>query len=109
MCGSPRALTPSHVYAKQRYQNIRWLDINLFAACWPCHRFGWHDNPADGMEWFAKTYPDRLRLLRDLKETMPKPRLEELIPELRLRLEEMTTPPSVTQYMSVPKDSDLPF
>lgn len=78
-CSGRSALTPSHVYPKGRYQNLRWLDINILTMCWPCHRYFWHDNPPEAMEWFEKNWGDRLRLLRTLKDTMPKPDARELL------------------------------
>ena len=82
-CGGESALTPSHVYPKGRYQNIRWLDVNILTMCWPCHRYFWHDNPPEAMEWFEKHWSDRLRLLRTLKDTMPKPNLKDLLDQLK--------------------------
>jgi hypothetical protein len=93
-CGTTSGLTPSHVYPKNRYQNMRWLEINILCLCVACHLYWWHLNPVESSEWFRKTFEARFRQLQMLKDTMRKPNPKELLTQLR------ADPPGVTPPIS---------
>jgi 5-methylcytosine-specific restriction endonuclease McrA len=108
MCGGRTALNPSHVFAKQRYQNMRWLEINIKTLCYPCHTYSWHGDPAAAIDWFIKKFPDRWRQLNALKDTMRKPNLDDLIVELKSR--QPNDPPGrETHYIDPIPPEGLPF
>jgi 5-methylcytosine-specific restriction endonuclease McrA len=99
-CHNSRKVQWAHVISR-RHLITRWELDNALSLCYTCHAF-WHSYPSLSGPWFAKGWPHRHERITALFNEGGKVDLEAL-------LEEMTTPPSVTQYMSVPKDSDLPF
>jgi 5-methylcytosine-specific restriction endonuclease McrA len=91
----------SHVIGR-RHPCTRWELDNSLSMC-PTHHRWWHEYPSLSGPWFRANYPDRHERITALYNA------GSYKMDLEALLEEMTTPPSVTQYMSVPKDSDLPF
>ena len=57
-----------HIKSKKSY-NVRWLFEDAITGCGSCHVYA-HDNPDSFIQWFAKKYPHRLKII---DEAMRKP------------------------------------
>jgi 5-methylcytosine-specific restriction endonuclease McrA len=73
-CNTPRDLEWAHVHTR-RLHSMRWMLENSLALCHDCHRW-WHDRPMAAAEWWAHTYPDRMKKLTRMQGTVTKPDLE---------------------------------
>ena len=82
-CGAEGSLAASHVFPKGKYPRMRFLEVNLLSLCYGCHIHWWHKDPIAAGEWFKKTYPERLEVLRVLRDTAPKVDLKALLAELK--------------------------
>jgi hypothetical protein len=91
-CGSDKALDPMHFFCKNRYQNIRWLEINIVTGCRDCHCY-FHGRPIEFKMWFSRRWRDRYEELLRLKDTMRKPDLKDLRLELLARQPEIASVP----------------
>jgi hypothetical protein len=106
-CESRKVLDPAHVFAKGRYQNVRFLEINIVTGCRECHDF-WHAHPRVFMAWFATMYPERHDELLRVKETYRRPDLKDLRLELLARQPEIASVPQ-PKYMTKDEWDSLPF
>ena len=62
-CGSTtNQMQWSHVVSRGN-KALRWDIMNSLCLCSYCHRFKWHENPLDAMEWFKTKYPERYEYL----------------------------------------------
>jgi hypothetical protein len=104
-CGSREVLDPAHIHCKNRYQNIRFLEIKILTGCRECHRY-WHDHPQDFKMFVMSNFQDRWEELFHLKETMRKPDLKDLRLELLARQPEIASVPVKRMGWT---DSELPF
>jgi 5-methylcytosine-specific restriction endonuclease McrA len=100
-CGAMQYLTPSHVYPKGTFGNLRYELDNLKTLCVPCHRW-WHMNPVEASDWWKKNWPERYEKLCLARHTAPKP-------DLKALLEEMTLPPHKSQYLDPIPPEGVPF
>lgn len=62
-CGSTtNQMNWSHVVGRGN-KTLRWDILNALCLCSYCHRFKWHENPLDAMEWFKTKFPERYEYL----------------------------------------------
>ena len=80
-CGTESYLTPSHVYPKGTFGNIRWELDNLKTLCISCHRW-WHMNPVDATDWWRKNWPERYERLNLARHVAKKPNINDFLEEL---------------------------
>jgi hypothetical protein len=104
-CGSQKVLDPAHIHCKNRYQNIRFLEINILTGCRECHIY-WHNHPKEFRIFVMWMYPERWDALLLLKEQMPSPDLKDLRLELLARQPEIASLPVKRMGWT---DSELPF
>jgi hypothetical protein len=98
---APVRIQWAHVHTREYYVT-RWEPDNSLALCSRCHV--WFDNhKVLSYEWFRKHWGERWENIQNVLNSGAKVKVKWLYEELK------ADPPSVTQYMSVPKDSDLPF
>ena len=64
-CGKSFGIQWAHVVSR-RYKKLRHLPENGMTLCAGCH-LAWHHNPLESGVWFKETYPDRYRLLMEIK------------------------------------------
>ena len=77
----------SHILAESKHLNLSADPENIKTLCAVCH-FWWHENPTESGDWFAKTYPDRLFLLRKKDKILQKEKIqwEKRLPKLKKQL-----------------------
>ena len=61
-CGSTiKGLHLCHIYPEGEYQRMRFMDINVFLACYKCHITWWHKNILEAYRWYIKTFSQARR------------------------------------------------
>lgn len=77
-CGSQiNQLQCSHVYSIGARPSLRFNILNVLCLCSYCHRFRWHDNPADAWDWYKEKFPSRYKYLQTVKNIFHKITIEE--------------------------------
>jgi 5-methylcytosine-specific restriction endonuclease McrA len=66
-CGRERNLQAAHVWPKGKYKKLRHVEENVMTLCAGCHLWWHHDSPVVVGAWFANLYPERAKLLHELK------------------------------------------
>jgi 5-methylcytosine-specific restriction endonuclease McrA len=90
-CGSEENLQNSHVVPRGNYA-LRWNEINCKALCIKCHIYYWHKDVLDARDWFANTFPDRVKYLQEHRNDTAKYTLEDYITmyqDLKLKVERL--------------------
>lgn len=62
-CGKDKGIQWAHVISR-RHLSTRWDLDNCLTLCAGCHKFWWHDNPREAVEWFAAKFPERNEHIR---------------------------------------------
>lgn len=94
-----------HIKRKKSY-NVRWLPENAITGCGSCHAFA-HDNPDEFIEWFAKKYPHRLKIIDEAKRKPSKTWYESDFRQMEAAL--MLEAKRVgVDYINVPKGDGFP-
>ena len=98
-CRSPKVQW-CHIIGR-RHLCTRWELDNALSMCAGCHMW-WHEYPILSGPWFKKNWPERSANIIRLYNRGGKVDLQD-------KLDEFTTPPAKSQYMSIPKDAEIPF
>lgn len=63
----------SHVFPEGTYHGMSAMVENIKCLCANCHKWRWHESPADGIEWFSLKFPERYAMLKALsRQTIKK-------------------------------------
>jgi hypothetical protein len=74
-CGG--VLTAAHIYPKGKYPLLELHPLNVVAACFACHLFGWHKSPLDAARWVEERWPHRHELRQIRFEILTRKRMTE--------------------------------
>jgi len=61
----------SHVVGRKNL-TLRWDILNALCLCFQCHRYFWHEEPLDSVEWFKIKFPQRWVYLSENKDKVIK-------------------------------------
>lgn len=71
-CGTEYGLTLAHIIPRGRDYKLRWAELNVVAACWPCHS-DLDAHPDAKVEFFERLFPGRHEQLREIARRGPRP------------------------------------
>ena len=84
------ALHCSHVYPEGTYHGLSANPLNMKLLCYHCHFWWWHKDVIEAKDWFAKTFPERLKVLKPLSRKTLKIDFKKLLEELKCELKKMS-------------------
>lgn len=89
-CGrTDGALHCSHVYPEGTYHSLSANPLNMKVLCFRCHYYWWHKDIIEAKDWFSKTFPERLEILRPLAIKPMKVDFKSYLEELKNTLSKM--------------------
>lgn len=62
----------SHVLSRGSADHLRFDILNVLPMCSKCHKWFWHDDPLNAIEWFKSRYPERYDYLLFAKSRFKK-------------------------------------
>lgn len=78
-CGDEKSiLDAAHIYRRRLYYRLRWVPLNLLAACRACHS-AFDLDSATGRRWLREARPGLLEELEDMKDRLPTPDIADVI------------------------------
>lgn len=66
-CGKSQGIQWAHVVSRS-IKALRHLPENALTMCGGCHLFWWHKHPLEAISWFQQTYPERYKLLMEMRK-----------------------------------------